>query len=496
MQEKSTDCWPHVTSADVALEDEEELGVGGPARGTEEEGTRLFPRYDIGLPMFVAFVRHLEGIDGGQRSAKTAKEIAVDVSKYLCYACGPDCLTPDWRRLTDRDQLLGYTEKLKRAKVGPEGLLAKLDALLAALKYVKVHIIEDTNDPVYGKVLRMEDVIGGWKATLRKSKRKLRKSRLQQLSSELLSLDEVSALLKCDRVWADFHSTCSEVKSRVPVPSASLDQATTVLAGSLLYKNWQRPGAIVNATRDEFSTAKVCREGKETFFVMGVVNHKTAMEGVAKVTLDPIDQARVCLYQETVRDVQDVTGDSPLLFLLTGSRAVSNLSSRVKRVGERYGLVLPSASRVRKIGATCVATALGDSAKAHLVTRHMSHSASTEAQYYQAIVGDQHAVSAYGIMTALREGGGGGADAKSTADQDQAGKSEVISKTASTPVQKRRTYTAEETKAVQDYFSHHISHGETASLRECAQFLLEHPLHRSEKNIQDKVKSLSKAPTP
>ena len=39
---------------------------------------------------------------------------------------------------------------------------------------------------------------------------------------------------------------------------------------------------------------------------------------------------------------------------------------------------------------------------AHLVTRQMSHSATTEAQYYQAIVGDKHALSAYGTMTALR----------------------------------------------------------------------------------------------
>ena len=79
-----------------------------------------------------------------------------------------------------------------------------------------------------------------------------------------------------------------------------------------------------------------------------------------------------------------------LLFLKL-PRTITNLLSRIQSVGTKYGLNLPSASRVRKIGATSVALNLGDSAQAHLVTRQMSHSVSTDAQYYQAIVG--HAIN-------------------------------------------------------------------------------------------------------
>ena len=89
---------------------------------------------------------------------------------------------------------------------------------------------------------------------------------------------------------------------------------------------------------------------------------------------------------------------------LSGGRVLTNLSTRIKKLGEKYKLSLPSASRVRKIGATSVAMNIGDSSTAHIVTRQMSHSASTEANYYQAIVGDRHALSAYDTMTALREG--------------------------------------------------------------------------------------------
>ena len=114
--------------------------------------------------------------------------------------------------------------------------------------------------------------------------------------------------------------------------------------------NWQRSGAVVNATLNEFKGAKVTREGKVTLFIRSVLNHKTAMEGVTKVILEPLDQARVVQYVETVRQAQDITGKSPTLFLLTGGRTITNQSSKIKKLVDRYGLSLPSVSRVRKIG--------------------------------------------------------------------------------------------------------------------------------------------------
>ena len=71
------------------------------------------------------------------------------------------------------------------------------------------------------------------------------------------------------------------------------------LAGSLLYKNWQRPGAIVNATMDEFDHAKVVRDSSDAVFVMKVVNHKTAAEGSANVVMEKSDRARISLYVDT-----------------------------------------------------------------------------------------------------------------------------------------------------------------------------------------------------
>ena len=139
----------------------------------------------------------------------------------------------------------------------------------------------------------------------------------------------------------------------------------------------------------------------------------------------------------TVRTLQDPLGKSPYLFVLCGARQILNLSSCIKTVGAKYGLTLPSASRVRKIGATQVALQLGDSAKVNLVTRQMSHSVNTVAQYYQAIVGNQHATTAYETMTRLRK------DSHSVSDGN-IGASTDCSDTPHRAVQQHRAYTREE----------------------------------------------------
>jgi hypothetical protein len=149
------------------------------ASENEEEGTRHFPLCDMCDLMFVSFGKYLRGIDGGQRSEKTAGEIAKDVSKYLKYACGGEEV--DWMTLTERDRLLGYVDKLKRVKVGPDGQLGKLDALSCALRFIKVSLPHDASPALFSKIAAAEAALGGWK-----DKRRLRKVRLQKLSEESL----------------------------------------------------------------------------------------------------------------------------------------------------------------------------------------------------------------------------------------------------------------------------------------------------------------------
>ena len=360
----------------------------------------------------------------------------------------------------DRDQLVGYTKKLKRAKVGPEGRLAKLDYFQAAIRFLKYHVV-DENHPLHRKLTLADGMLREWKKTLRREKRRLRKVRLEKVSAEQLSLDETTALLDHKPLWKDFRG-----KS---VPVRSLDQAAVVLAGSLLYKNWQCPGAIVNATLEEFENA-TCMTDK-SLYIMHVEEHKTAMEGVAKVVMDTVDHERVFHYVATVRKAQIGEGstDPKTLFVLCGGRGIKSLSSRLKVVGSTYGLQLPNATRVRKIGATTVAMKCGQTPEASLVTRQMSHSLNTEATYYQAIVGDSHAARAYSTMKQLQQ--------ETPSKQDD---SSHTSRGICTP-QQRCPFSQEETDQVKKYFRENIARGVTVSLVECKSFISNTKLSRTPK---------------
>ena len=146
--------------------------------------------------------------------------------------------------------------------------------------------------------------------------------RLEKLSGESLSLDEITALLDHRAIWREFNDTCVRCDRGEPVSVRCL---ALVPAGSLLYKNWHRPGAIVNATLKEFEHSPAMT--KDSFYIMHVEDHNTATEGVAKVVMDGVDHGRVVHYAR--------------------GRPINRLSSRLKIVGGRYGLQLPSATRVK-----------------------------------------------------------------------------------------------------------------------------------------------------
>ena len=59
---------------------------------------------------------------------------------------------------------------------------------------------------------------------------------------------------------------------------------------------------------------------------------------------------------------------------------------RMARLGNRYGLVLPTATRVRKIGSTTVALNVWGRADATMIHRQLSHTPKTDELHYQAIV--------------------------------------------------------------------------------------------------------------
>ena len=112
--------------------------------------------------------------------------------------------------LTDRDQSIRFMEKLKRAGVGPEGQLGKLDAVSNTLKYYKTQLLKDATSTKQVKADLILTTVQGWKATLRKDKRKVRAKYIEETPNEGLSFDEVNQLVECSQMWEEFDDICCE----------------------------------------------------------------------------------------------------------------------------------------------------------------------------------------------------------------------------------------------------------------------------------------------
>ena len=64
-------------------------------------------------------------------------------------------------------------EKLKRAGVGPEKQLGKLDAVTNALKYYKTQLLKNATSPEQAKADLILTAVQGWKTTFRNDRRKV-----------------------------------------------------------------------------------------------------------------------------------------------------------------------------------------------------------------------------------------------------------------------------------------------------------------------------------
>ena len=117
--------------------------------------------------------------------------------------------------------------------------------------------------------------------------------------------------------------------------------------------------------------------------------------------------------------------------------------------------------------ATATAVANKSEAEREKVATAMSHSVGTQQLYYKMKKGRRDAVEGYRVMEEVQreEGSGRGPG-------------------------KRTPFTKEENEVVSQYFNHHLSVGTEPAISECRDFLEQHPLQRTAKQVRDKVRTL------
>ena len=479
----------HKEAAASYVEQEEPMSDDDAACSqVETVGSRNFPRYNIHEHMsFVSLTSFLRSVDGKGKSEKVATEMSTDVSKYLKFACG-SAIAPDFERLMDRDMVLAFLDKLERCGIGVEGRINKLDALDAALSFLQLCVLKDQPTHIWHqRAMRMKDSLKAWKATMRKEKTKKRAQRLEELSSQQVSIAEVTGILECKPMWTDFHECLRKSETGRTVSSKELKECTAAIAALLLFKSWQRPGAAANLTVHEYQERRTVLQGEEEVVVIRCKEHKTGMSGSAKLTLNSADLSKVEAYVTHIRPLT-CPGDSPNLLLLPGGKPISHMQNVLKSLQHKYKVVVPTPTLVRKAGATATARHISGETGV-LIRQQLSHSSETDLRFYQAIRGDAHAATAFQTMEKLRSESVPSVAGNANLPQSSAVTSHTSQEAGPTTTTKRRKFTTAEEQKVASYFATAIRHKKTVSAADCRLFLQANPMDRTPKQIQDKVRN-------
>ena len=137
------------------------------------------------------------------------------------------------------------------------------------------------------------------------------------------------------------------VKLHCPIdPSLSeYNKALTICAGRLLYRNAQRPGAIVNMR--EYDSAIRHGEGEGEVLMIRVANYKTGLTERASVICSGELRDQLKLFVDARRAL---IPESELVFAKwQGLGPVMDLTARVRALGEKLHLQLPTAQKLRSI---------------------------------------------------------------------------------------------------------------------------------------------------
>ena len=204
-------------------------------------------------------------------------QVATDVSKYLKYA-RPSSDHPNWFDLLDDRKARAYLDMLNNTGAcGASGQLTKIDRLLHALRYMRLEVAVD-NAGVKHRCDIMEERLGQWKAGIRPEKKlQEEKGRAAAESDiDMITLEEATAV---KQIRPDVVAAISNVAGAGGADTDDIKLILAFLLTLLAYRSWQRPGAVTNATLEEFGATTEVVSGGDAMHVMKVGRHKTAREG-------------------------------------------------------------------------------------------------------------------------------------------------------------------------------------------------------------------------
>ncbi|XP_064389226.1 uncharacterized protein LOC135337261 [Halichondria panicea] len=272
------------------------------------------------------------------------------------------------------------------------------------------------------------------------------------------SIQDATEILHNTSVWEFYRSvvaTASHGGAGV-MDQRTLDSATYLLAHAVMVNSTQRSGAVISMTVDEFENAnkETCLEGD--VWVVRSHKHKTQAQGSATLIFTANLYKYTKDYQQFIRPHQLGTKETHTFFLTHGGKEMDHMARKEKVEAKKHNFQFVNSTEMRKAVAT-EATKHLDPEQRNIIAQQMSHSRYTEDLHYNKdIHTTKSAVEAYQLVKAAGEASGEASNTPAPAPP-----SRKTNKTKTT--QKRRSFTARETKLVEDCFSQRIQKGQTLS---------------------------------
>ena len=125
-----------------------------------------YARFPLDHPDVHRFLTFLQGLDGRKKSAREAKQIAIDISKFLKFT-DPQSNHPNWNRVVDLTKIREYLDMLQHTGAcGVSGQLTKLDRLIHATHYLNLEIAGEKDATMSLRCSRTIARIQQWKEAL------------------------------------------------------------------------------------------------------------------------------------------------------------------------------------------------------------------------------------------------------------------------------------------------------------------------------------------
>ena len=141
----------------------------------------------------------------------------------------------------------------------------------------------------------------------------------------------------------------------------------------------------------------------------------------------------------------------------------------MEKLAGKLGVQLPRTATETRHAAATAAAECRDQERMTVATA-MSHSKRTQEVYYTLKKGKKQAVEGYRVMEGIRRGEREGREAGGAGA--------------------RFLYSATDTQVISAFFAQHVSNRKAPSIEECREFVQQHPIDCTPKQVRDKVRNL------